>query len=230
MEDRYAPSKRKTKAGHASSSRRKVHSRNSEESRERVLESRSGREAARDKEEVQREKAVVQTVEKPTRELTLRLYQARDIPRMIEILMYAIPQLPNYHMIEPNADRIRYLLTHNISNASSFACWVLCDSHDKVQGGGAEWCTMSLVSNDMIADDAFMWIEPEFRSYRSAAMLIHAEVEWAKARGAKLIRASHTGGSFPKDTKEGKLYDALLRRMGFTEVGSVYHYSPKGDK
>lgn len=143
---------------------------------------------------------------------------------MIDMIERAVPQLPNYSMIVPDRERIKYLLDHNIDNAMSFACWVLCDSHDVPQGGGASWCTMSLVSKDFIADDAFMWIEPEWRSYKSAALLIHAEVDWAKSRGAKLIRASHTGGSFPKDSKEGKLYHALLTRLGFKEVGSVYHY------
>jgi hypothetical protein len=60
-----------------------------------------------------------------------------------------------------------------------------------------------------------MWIEPEYRTYRSASMLVGVYVDWAKARGAKLIRASHTGGSFPKDTKEGKLYDAFLKATRF---------------
>ena len=165
-----------------------------------------------------------------SRELTLRMYQQRDVGRLINLLMQAVPQLPNYKMLEPDRDRIAYLLNHNIGNASAFCGWVLCDSHDTVQGGGAGWCVMSLVSKDIIADDAFMWVESEYRSYRSAAMLVNAYVDWAKARGAKLIRASHTGGSFPKGTREGKLYDALLSRLGFKEVGSVYHYSPKGDE
>jgi GNAT superfamily N-acetyltransferase len=159
------------------------------------------------------------------KELTLRLYAARDIPRLLDMLMAAIPQLPNYKMIVPKRDRIRYVLEHNIDNAFAFSGWVLCDSHDVPQGCGAVWCVMSLVSEDLIADDVFMWIEPEYRTYRSASMLVKAEVEWALARGAKLIRASHTGGSFPKDTKEGKLYHALLMRLGFKEVGSIYHYT-----
>jgi GNAT superfamily N-acetyltransferase len=170
-----------------------------------------------------------QTDTKTDKELTLRLYQARDIPCLIDMIMNAVPQLPNYAILTPDRVRIKYLLDHNIQNAYSFCGWVVCDSHDVPRGCGAAWCVMSLVSQDIIADDAFLWIEPEYRTYRSAAMLFNAYLEWAKARKAKLIRASHTGGSFPKDTKEGKLFDALLRRMGFKEVGSVYHYTPRGD-
>lgn len=167
---------------------------------------------------------------KETRELTLRPYQPRDIPRMVEIIMNAIPQLPNYQMITPDPDRIRYVLEHNATGGTAFAAWVLCDSHDRVQGGGGGWCVMNIMSTDMVADDIFMWIEPEFRSLPAVFRLVNAYVEWAKARGAKLIRASHTGGSFKKGSKEQELYDKLLRRLGFEEVGSVYHYSAYGDK
>jgi hypothetical protein len=144
---------------------------------------------------------------------------------MTDLIMSAIPQIPNYAMITPNRERIRYVLTHNIDNAAAFCGWVLCDSNDNVQGGGAGWCVQNLMSLDMVADDVFMWVEPAYRSYFAASILVHTYFEWAKQRGAKIIRASHTGGSWPKGTREWKLYDALLKRLGFEEVGSVYHYN-----
>jgi GNAT superfamily N-acetyltransferase len=165
-----------------------------------------------------------------SRELTLRTYQTRDIPRCLDILMAAIPQLPNYAMITPDRDRIQYVLVHNVDNANAFCGWVLCDSHDVPQGCGAGWCVMSLMSQDLVADDVFMWVEPEYRSLRNANLLFAAYQEWALGRGAKLIRATHTGGSFRKGTKEAQLWDALLRRAKFVEVGSVYHYSAYGEK
>jgi GNAT superfamily N-acetyltransferase len=145
--------------------------------------------------------------------------------------MGALPQLPNYAKITPDRERMKYVLEHNIQNAFAFCGWVVCDSHDVPQGCAAGWCVMSLMSTDMIADDVFMWVEPEYRTYKNAAMLLGAYVDWSKARGAKLIRASHTGGSFPRGSKEHTLFDALLRRQGFKEVGSIYHYSTyEGDK
>lgn len=173
---------------------------------------------------------MVQTVEKESRELILRPYQARDIPRIVEIIMNAIPQLPNYQQITPDPKRIRFVLENNISNGAAFACWVMCDSHDVPQGGGGGWCVMNLMSTDLVADDIFMWIEPDYRSLPAVIRLVTTYVEWAKARGAKLIRASHTGGSFKKGSREQELYHKLLSRLGFDEVGSVYHYSAYGDK
>jgi len=162
---------------------------------------------------------------KESRDLKLRVYQPRDIPRMVNLIESAIPQIPNYSMITPDRERIEYVLRHNIDNAACFCGWVLCDSHDDVQGGGSGWCVQNLMSKDLVADDVFMWVEPYYRSYFAASILVHTYFDWAVQRGAKIIRASHTGGSWPKGSREHRLYDLLLKRLGFEEVGSVYHYN-----
>jgi GNAT superfamily N-acetyltransferase len=148
---------------------------------------------------------------------------------MIDILMEWIPRLPNYAMIVPDRKRIEYVLKNNIDNAAAFACWVLCDSHDVVQGGGAGFTIMSLLSQDHVSDDVFMFVLPEFRNLKNSNMLLEAYKDWAKARGAKLIRASHTGGSFPEGSKEQKMFDQLLKRHGFLPVGTIYHLNIDGD-
>jgi GNAT superfamily N-acetyltransferase len=160
-----------------------------------------------------------------SKDVTLRSYQPRDVPRLIKMFMGALPQLPNYAMITPDPERIEYVLVHNINNAAAFAGWVVCDSHDVPQGAIAGWCVKNIMSQDLVADDIIMWVEHEFRTLRTANMLIQTYVEWAQARGAKLIRASHTGGSWAEDSKEYMMFDALLRRHGFKEVGSVYHWN-----
>jgi GNAT superfamily N-acetyltransferase len=165
-----------------------------------------------------------------TRELVLRTYVAEDIPRVIDILMNAIPQVPNYAMITPDPERIRYVLTYNIDNAEAFAGWVLCDTHNTIQGIGAAYCVRSIIAMDFVADDVFMWVEPEYRSYGNVRKLVYAYRDWATEKGAKLIRASHSGGSFPKGSREAELYHTLLTRLGFKEVGSIYHLSHYGDK
>jgi GNAT superfamily N-acetyltransferase len=157
-------------------------------------------------------------------DLILRSYQPRDIPRLINMFMDALPQLPNYAMIRPDPTRIEYVLRHNVDNAAAFAGWVVCDSHDIPQGAIGAWCVASLMSHDLVADDIIMWVEPAYRSHRNANMLLTAYTDWAKSRGAKLIRASHTGGSWPAGSREHKLFDTLLKRHGFREVGNVYHH------
>lgn len=179
--------------------------------------------------EEDREKAVVQAMNDiaPNKELTLRTYQLKDLPRMLDIIMEYVPQLPNYATIKCDRSRVEYVLRHNIDNAAAFCCWVVCDTHDEVQGGAAGWCVMSLLSKDLVADDVFMFVLPEYRTLRNANMLLVAYKEWAQARGAKLIRASHTGGSFRPGTKEYDLFNALLTRQGFKPVGTIYHLEPE---
>jgi len=160
----------------------------------------------------------------------VRTYQPRDIPRMIDLIDNAVRQLPNYSMITPSRERIKYVLVHNIDNATAFCGWVLCDSHDEPQGGAAGWCVQSIFSEDLVADDVIMWIEPKYRSYFAASILVNTYLDWARARGAKLIRASHTGGSWPRGSREFRLFDMLLKRLKFREVGNVYHYSEDGEE
>jgi hypothetical protein len=169
------------------------------------------------------------TAQKIDRRLTLRSYQPRDIARMTQIIMHAIPRMPNYKMITPDADRIRFVLENNIANGVSFASWVVIDSDDIVQGGIGAWCVKNILSHDLVADDVFLWIEPDYRSIHACNLLIQTYIDWAVARGAKLVRASHTGGSWPKGSREYKLFDALLQRNGFQEVGSIYHLNMYGD-
>lgn len=162
------------------------------------------------------------------KDLDLRKYERRDIPRGVEMICNAVPQMPNYNMLIPDAAKIANWLNQGyILNGEAFVGWVLCDSHDTPQGFGAAWCVQSIVSYDLIGDDVFFWIEPEYRTYRNASKLYKILVDWCKARGAKLIRASHTGGVFPPDSREGKLYDAMLQRQGFHMVGNVYHYGER---
>jgi hypothetical protein len=160
-----------------------------------------------------------------TRDLVHRVYEPKDIPRVLDLIMVALPQLPNYSMITPDRDRIEYVLRHNVDNAEAFGGWVVCDTQGVIQGFGGAWCVRSLMSTDLIADDIFMWVEPEYRTYANTRKLLVNYVIWAVEKGAKLIRASHTGGSFPKGSREAKLFHELLTRVGFDEVGSVYHLS-----
>lgn len=105
----------------------------------------------------------------------------------------------------------------NVKNAT-FMAVLLVTEEGEVVGGIAAQCTPLFFSNDTMAFDNFLYIRESHRSLRDARRLIMAFVMWAKARRAKLIRASHTGG-----------YDIapLLTRLGFVEAGRIYHWIDK---
>lgn len=102
----------------------------------------------------------------------------------------------------------------NVKNAT-FMAVLLVNDKGEVVGGIAAQCMPLFFSLDTMATDTFLYIRESYRSLRDARRLIMAYIMWAKARRAKLIRASHTGG-----------YDIspLLKRLGFIEAGKIYHW------
>ena len=222
MGDEHAHGKRGSKKGHARRRSGKEHSGHPEESREEVCGPRSGGQASGEENE-----GASTMVPATGKALELRPYQAKDFERMIDLIVEHVPKLPNYRKLKTDRKRIEYVLRHNIDNAAAFGCWVLCDTHDVVQGGVGGFCVMSLLSLDLIADDIFLFVVPEYRTLHNANQLIQVYKEWAQARGAVLIRASYSGGSFPPGTKEYEAFNMLLRRQGFVPVGTIYHYEPE---
>ena len=150
-------------------------------------------------------------------ELTIRPYTLNDVPAMVALFEEALPHLPNYHNITVDPERMRNVLRSNVKNATFMAVLLVTDKGEVV-GGMAAQCTPLFFSLDTMASDTFLYIRESYRSLRDARRLLMAFVLWAKARRAKLIRASHTSG-----------YDIapLLTRLGFKEVGKIYHWIDK---
>jgi GNAT superfamily N-acetyltransferase len=155
--------------------------------------------------------------------LTLREYTKADIHQIVEAVYDHLHELPNYSRMTVSKDRLSYLFTHNLNNVGSFNMWVLVDEQNQVQGGGAGYCVPGMTTWDLMANDVFLYVKKEHRSLQATMRLIKAYKDWAIARGAKIISASHTGGMFPEGSREEKLYDELLKRLGFDCVGKLYH-------
>lgn len=133
---------------------------------------------------------------------------------MIALFEEALPHLPNYKDVTVDPERMRNVLMSNVKNAS-FMAVLLVSEEGEVVGGIAAQCTPLFFSNDTMAFDNFLYIREGHRSLRDARRLIMAFITWAKARRAKLIRASHTGGYN---------ISLLLKRIGFVEAGKIYHW------
>lgn len=148
------------------------------------------------------------------KECIIRPYEKADIPAIVQKVVEEVPKLPNYKDIKVSSVRVEYLLSHNHGNASSFQCWVLLDKGTgELVGGGAGVCVPGMLSLDLVANDVFMFVAPEWRTLRHCLMILVAYKEWAKARGAKLIMATHTAGHRPEAFAE------VMRRQGYVEAG-----------
>lgn len=147
----------------------------------------------------------------------MRPYILSDIPFICAGVKEFLPQLPNYKDITVSEDRIAYLLRHNYGNSSSFQAWMLIDPDtNQLVGGGAGYCVPGMFTWDLIANDVFLFVLPEWRSLRNVLMLMTAYKKWAQARGCKLIMATQTGGYRVDAMNE------VMRRQGYIEAGSQW--------
>jgi GNAT superfamily N-acetyltransferase len=150
----------------------------------------------------------------------VRRYAADDIPRIIEICTAEIPKLPNYKGVVVDPSRIKFMLDQNVDNDGYFMIWLLEDDHGKIVGGIGAYCVTMAFSWARVCNDMFFFIEPEYRSLPNALKLMTAYRDWAIARKATIIGATHTGGG----NENGM--DKLIRMVGFEPIGKLYHYRP----
>lgn len=153
----------------------------------------------------------------PHSEVKMRPYRIEDIPQITKAVKKHLPELPHYKNITVAEDRLAYLLRHNIDRDSYFRCWVLENELGEIVGGSAGYLVPGMVTWDLIANDVFLFVFPEYRTLARANMLVKAYKDWALARGAVLITVSVQSGYEP--TK----YDIFIRRLGFVQSGALYH-------
>lgn len=153
---------------------------------------------------------------------TMRPYELRDIPELLRLAKEHIPQLPNYKDIKVDTERLAYLLRHNHGNASYFQAWVLVNEKEEIVGTMSGYCTQGMFTWDFIATDVFLFVLEEYRTLKRATQLVEAYKSWAIARGAVLVKASVSGGQEPE------AFDLFMKRLGFEDVGKVYHLRNDG--
>jgi hypothetical protein len=152
-----------------------------------------------------------------TRDCYIRPYEVSDIPFMVDSVCKYVPELPAYKNITVSSVRVEYILKHNHGNASHFQSWVLIDKKtNQLVGGSAGFCVPGMLTLDLVSNDVFLFILPEWRTLRHCCSLIVAYTQWAKARGCKLIMANQTSGY------RIEALSAVMRRMGFEEVGKQF--------
>lgn len=147
----------------------------------------------------------------------MRPYDLSDIPFIIAGVQEFVPQLPNYKDITIAPDRVDYLLRHNHTNSANFQAWVLVDKETgQLVGGVGGYCVPGMLTWDLVANDAFLFVLPNWRSLKNLLMLMHAYKTWAMARGAKLITASYMGGWRPEAMAK------VMERQGYIKAGDLW--------
>lgn len=135
-----------------------------------------------------------------------------DIPRLVE-LGQLLHGTSTYAGSDIKPEKIATLLGQLIDGLGVvFAAEV----DGEVVGGFAGAITEQWFSDDLIAFDYSLFIEPSKRQGLTALKLVLAFQNWAKAKGAKEIRMGITTGMNVEGTSR------LYRHLGFEYVGPLF--------
>ncbi|MFY1029147.1 GNAT family N-acetyltransferase [Pseudomonas asiatica] len=135
-----------------------------------------------------------------------------DIPRLVE-LGQLLHDTSSYAGSGIKPEKIADLLGQLIDGLGVvFAAEV----DGEVVGGFAGAITEQWFSDDLIAFDYSLFIEPSKRQGLTALKLVLAFQNWAKAKGAKEIRMGITTGMNVEGTSR------LYRHLGFEYVGPLF--------
>ncbi|WPE28059.1 hypothetical protein PshuTeo1_37940 [Pseudomonas hunanensis] len=135
-----------------------------------------------------------------------------DIPRLVE-LGTLLHDTSSYAHTGFNADKVARFLGQLIDGLGVvFAAEV----NGEVVGGFAGAVTEQWFSDDLLAYEYSIFIEPSKRQGLIALKLVLAFQAWAKAKGAKEIHMGITTGISVEGTSR------LYRKLGFTYVGPLF--------
>jgi GNAT superfamily N-acetyltransferase len=155
-----------------------------------------------------------------TQKTHIRAYETKDIPYMVEQACIHIPTLPSYAHIKPIPERLHQWLANNVNNNGYWMTHLLVTDKDEIVGCISAYCSMCVFSFDMITNDSFMFILPEWRTLPNAIKLMRTYRDWAIARKATVVSATTTGGY------RAEPMGRMIEREGFVQVGTVFHFKP----
>jgi hypothetical protein len=126
-----------------------------------------------------------------------------------QLLAAYLPELPQYRTVTVNAERVRFVLTNNLTNEGAFMVRVLCDSNDVIRGAVFATCDSFLLSMDKIARVLFIVFANGWNTPFNTEMLVDVYVKWARLRRAKSIQLLHA---------------TALDHHEFKLIGNLYEY------
>jgi len=136
-----------------------------------------------------------------------------DVPRLVE-LGQLLHSSSSYATTGFNPQKVGSLLGQLIDGLGVV---FVAEVGGEVVGGFAGAITEQWFSDDLIAFDYSLFIEPSKRQGLTALKLVLAFQNWAQAKGAKEIRMGITTGMNVEGTSR------LYRHLGFQYVGPLFH-------
>ncbi|MCC7310798.1 MAG: GNAT family N-acetyltransferase [Sulfuritalea sp.] len=136
-----------------------------------------------------------------------------DLPRLIQLAktMHAESRLA---VLSFNPDKVLAMLTYCLQSG----LLLVAERDGEIIGGFAGIIEEHWFSDDLVATDMGLFVEPGKRGGFAAAALVSAFLDWAEQRGAKMTDILINTGVRVEDTAK------LLDRLGGGRVGLIYSW------
>jgi GNAT superfamily N-acetyltransferase len=145
----------------------------------------------------------------------LRSATLLDMPRLLE-LARAMHAESRFSRLALNEEKTESLLAYLVQDSSGFV--MVGEVDGLVVGAFAGSCQPHFFSDELVACDLALFVEPGRRGGVLAARLVQAFVGWAKFKGAVLIQAGiSTGVNVEASTR-------LFHACGFRDIGPILEY------
>lgn len=145
----------------------------------------------------------------------LRTATLLDMPRLLE-LARTMHGESRFAGLSLNEEKTEALLSYLIQDASGFV--MVGEVEGVIRGAFVASCQAHFFSDDKIACDVALFVEPNRRGGVLALRLVQSYVGWATCLGARMIQAGiSTGVNVDTGTR-------LFEACGFTAIGPLLEY------
>ena len=148
----------------------------------------------------------------------IRSATRQDIPALLAHGL-AMHSESRYRILPWDNDKVAGLIDWLIDSPDGLA--VVAENDGRIVGGMLGSVDAHYFSQSMIAQEYAVFIEPGLRGSLMGVLLYKHYTDWAQSRGAVLIQVGVTAGI--ANDKVG----AMLRTLGYGEVGQLYEFKGK---
>jgi GNAT superfamily N-acetyltransferase len=145
---------------------------------------------------------------------TLRHATLDDVPQLLDVAFHLYEASPYLDLVA-DRDKCRQVMEAFIIHGNKEHLLLVSHDGDEIVGLLMAFIHKPLFSNDTMANECLMWLEPEYRSVGRSKELMDAYEYWAKLVGAKVAQYGHLS---TVDERIGALY----KRRGAKPIEQTY--------
>jgi len=144
--------------------------------------------------------------------MQIRPATIEDLPALIDLGRRMHQESPRFSRLSFNDEKVRNLLM--MATVSPNYCLLVADNDGELMGGFAGFIAAHWFSDDLVASDLALFVQPGRRGGMAGARLVKAFIAWAHDHGAKQTNLGISTGVSVEETAQ--LYSAIgLKQFGY---------------